>query len=568
MDFKHRLAELIKSAPGFTIDFSADEIMSAIEVPPNPAMGDFAYPCFRLSKTHKKAPAALASELSALLDKPTFISQITAAGPYVNFFVNKAVFAEEVVSCVLKHGRTYGKSALGHGKSIVIDYSSPNIAKPFHVGHLRSTVIGGALYNILSFIGYTTIGVNHLGDWGTQFGKLITAYKKWGDEKAVIKDGITELTRLYVRFHDEAEKDPSLNDEARSWLVKMQDGDKEALDLWQWFNDISLVEFNKIYDKLGIKFDAFTGESFYNDKMEAIVKELKQKKLLKKSEGALIVDLEQFNMPPCLIIRTDGGTLYPTRDITAAIYRKNTYDFDKCLYLTAIDQNLHFQQWFKVVSLMGYNWAKDLLHIPFGLVSFESGKLSTRKGNVVLMEDLLNEAVQKTMEIIEDKNPALENKDIVAKQVGIGAVIFNDLFNSRIKDVIFSFEKMLNFEGETGPYVQYAHARACGVLEKAGKTTNHHIDYSRLTDETSVSVIKTLYDYPAKILEAATKYEPFVLTRHLVAIAQAFNKFYHENEILGSESDTKAARLALVYCVKVVLERGLMLLGIQAPEKM
>ena len=452
----------------------------------------------------------------------------------------------------------------------MIDYSSPNIAKPFHVGHLRSTVIGNAIYKIHEELGYHCEGINHLGDWGTQFGKLIVAYKKWGSKEAVEKDGIQELMRIYVKFHDEAEKHPELkmDDEARLWFVKMQEGDEEALTLWKWFYDISIKEFERVYEMLGVKFDAYTGESFYNDKMDAVVQELKDKNLLKESEGAMIVDLEDKNMPPCLIIRKDGGTLYATRDITAALYRKKTYNFDKCIYLTALDQNLHFAQWFEVIHKMGYDWYKDLIHVPFGLVSLDSGKLSTRHGHVVLMEDLLNQACAETKRIIEEKNPNLENKEEIAKQVGIGAVIFNDLYNTRIKDVVFSWERMLNFDGETGPYVQYTHARACSILKRAGEPDFSDIHFEALSDEASLDVCKLLEAFPDKIKDAAAKLEPSVVTRHLVAIAQAFNKFYHDNPILSSEPEVRQARLAIVFSVKTVLKKGLALLGIEAPEQM
>ncbi len=489
---------------------------------------------------------------------------------YVNFFLDKGVYAEQILRRVLSEKENYGKSDIGKGKTIVIDYSSPNIAKPFHVGHLRSTVIGNAIYKIYEELGYHCVGINHLGDWGTQFGKLIVAYKNWGSKEAVERDGIQELMRIYVKFHDEAEHAPALEDEARLWFVKMQDGDEEALSLWKWFYDISIKEFERVYNMLGVKFDAYTGESFYNDKMAPVVEELKQKQLLKESEGAMIVDLEDKNMPPCLIIRKDGGTLYATRDITAALYRKKTYNFDKCVYLTALDQNLHFAQWFEVIHKMGYDWYQNLIHVPFGLVSLDSGKLSTRHGNVVLMEELLNQAISETKKIIEEKNPDLADKENVAKQVGIGAVIFNDLYNTRIKDVVFSWERMLNFDGETGPYVQYTHTRACSILRRAEElpTVDAQIDFSTLSDEVSLDVCKLLEAFPAKISDAADKLEPSVVTRHLVAIAQAFNKFYHDNPILSSEPATRQARLAVVLAVENVLKEGLRLLGIDAPEQM
>lgn len=566
MDFKFEIAKLISSAA----DIDVEEVISAIEIPPNSDMGDYAYPCFKLAKVFRKAPPIIAGELVEKIDKKDFIKEIKTVGAYINFFTEKSVYVKEVLESVLTKEADYGKSTEGNGKTIVIDYSSPNIAKPFHVGHLRSTVIGNAIYKIYECLGYNCEGVNHLGDWGTQFGKLIVAYKKWGSKEAVEKDGIQELMKIYVKFHDEAEKEPSLDDEARLWFVKMQDGDEEALTLWKWFYDISIKEFERVYEMLGVKFDAYTGESFYNDKMDVVVEELKEKNLLKESEGAMIVDLEEDKMPPCLIIRKDGGTLYATRDITAALYRKKTYNFEKCIYLTALDQNLHFAQWFKVIEKMGYEWSKDLVHVPFGLVSLDTGKLSTRHGNVVLMEELLNQAINETTKIIEEKNPDLPNKEEVAKQVGIGAVIFNDLYNNRIKDVVFSWSRMLNFDGETGPYVQYTHARACSLINKVcgSEEIDKNVDLSLLNDEASVEVCKLIEMYPAKIKDAAAKFEPSIVTRHLVDIAQAFNKFYHDNPIMSSEDEVKKARIALVYAVKTILASGLKLLGINAPKQM
>lgn len=566
MDFAYEIAALISKAA----EISVEDAREAVEVPANEDMGDYAFPCFRLAKVMRKAPPLIAKELAEKLEKPDFISDICVVGAYINFFTDKSTLVKEVLLKVLEKDGDYLKTDIGSGKTVVFDYSSPNIAKPFHVGHLRSTVIGNALYSIYKALGYNCIGVNHLGDWGTQFGKLIVAYKRWGDKETVEREDVKELSRIYVKFHEEAEKDPSLEDEARSWLVKMQEGDSEALELWKWFVEISMKEFDRIYDRLHITFDSYAGESFYNDKMQAVVDELNEKGLLTESEGARIVDLEKYNMPPCLILRRDGGTLYPTRDIAAAFYRKKTYDFYRDVYVTALDQNLHFAQWFKVIELMGYDWAKDsLVHVPFGLVSLGDGKLSTRKGHVVLMEDILNAAVDKTKAIIEDKNPDLEDKDEVSEQVGIGAVIFNDLYNSRIKNVVFDLERMLSFEGETGPYVQYSHARACSILRRAGADKPEgDIDYSLISDDASVSVCKAIGDTGAKLRDAAEKYEPYILTRHIVDICKAFNKFYNENNIMASEGELKKARLAVVYAVKTVVAQCLALLGIAAPERM
>ena len=566
MDFRHEAAALIAKAA----DMDINEIENFMEVPAKSEMGDYAFPCFRLAKTMRKAPNMIAAEICGKIDGGEMFSKIEPVAAYINFFTNKSMYAKTVIEKVAAEGESYGMTDEGCGKTVVIDYSSPNIAKPFHVGHLRSTVIGAALYRIFEKMGYKCVGINHLGDWGTQFGKLIEAYKRWGSKESVEQKGISELTRIYVKFHEEAEKDPSLDDIARAWFVKMQNGDEEAISLWKWFYDISIKEFERVYDKLGVKFDYYTGESFYNDKMAPVVEELKEKGLLTESNGAMIVDLEDAKMPPCLIIRTDGGTLYATRDITAALYRKKTYDFDKALYVTAIDQNLHFAQWFKVIEKMGYDWAENLVHVPFGLVSLEDGKLSTRKGKVVLMEELLDEAVKKTLGIIDEKNPDLPKKDEVAKEVGIGAVIFDDLYNGRIKDIVFSWDRMLNFDGETGPYVQYTHARACSVLKMAGycDEMKKDIDYSVLTDDASADVCKILANYSAKIKEAANRYEPSVIARYLVDLSQAFNKFYHDNIILTDDEAVRKARLMVVDCVRTVLKSGLAILGIKAPEQM
>lgn len=565
MDFVKGISVAISNASGVDIN----EIENNIEVPAKAEMGDYAFPCFKLAKVLRKAPPMIANEIMDKIKRPDFVSDIQVVGGYLNFFVDKTVFVANVINNVIKNGEDFIKSDIGKEKTIVIDYSSPNIAKPFHVGHLRSTVIGNSLYNIYSALGYNVVGINHLGDWGTQFGKLIVAYKMWGNKEAVERDDVKELSRIYVKFHEEAENHPELNDEARNWLVKMQEGDKEALDLWKWFCDVSMKEFNRIYDRLGIKFDSYAGESFYNDKMQAVVDEIRDKNLLTESQGAQIVDLEEYNMPPCLILRSDGGTLYPTRDISAAIYRKNTYNFEKCIYITALDQNLHFAQWFKVIDLMGYDWADKLVHVPFGLVSLGDGKLSTRKGHVVLMEDILNQSVDKTRTIIEEKNPNLPNKEKIAEEVGIGAIIFDDLYNSRIKNVVFSLERMLNFDGETGPYAQYTHARACSILKKADiENIDGDIDCSLIADSASVNVAKVLNEFPEKLIDAAEKNEPYIVTRHIIEICKAFNKFYNENNIMSSEGELKKARLAVVVAVKNAIKTGLELLGINAPEQM
>ena len=565
MDYKKELAKVLSEKT----DIECSYFEQIIEIPQR-NMGDFALPCFALAKQYKKSPVQLATDLAAQLvaQSYSFLEKVNPAGPYLNFFLKRDSFAQNVLQEALEKKQNYGASTIGSDKNIVIDYSSPNIAKPFHVGHLRSTVMGQALYNIYSFLGYNCIGVNHLGDWGTQFGKLIVAYELWSSKEQVEKDAITELNRIYVKFHTEAKQDPDLDNQARVYLLKMEEGDEHALATWRFFYDISLKEFERIYNRLGVKFDYYKGESFYNDKMAAVVEELKQKGLLKESEGAQIVDLDSEGLPPCMILRSDGATLYATRDLATVFYRKNTFNFHKTLYLTAADQGLHFNQFFRVVKCMGYDWWDSLHHVPFGLVSLEGGKLSTRKGNVVLMEDLLDSVVAKAKEIIEEKNPDLPNKDTVANEIGIGSVIFNDLYNTRIKNVVFSLEKMLNFDGETGPFVQYSHARANSLLEKGGQIDFNNIDYTKLTDEAAQNVIAHIYHYKDKLIEVTQKNEPYLLTRHLTSLAQAFNKFYQTNPIISSDPATKNARLVLVYITKNILHDGLALLGIAAPERM
>jgi len=566
-DIKMNVSSLLESIlPGL----EGQQIYDMLEVPPNPDMGDLALPCFKLSRLLRKSPVQISQELAASFPANNDIDRVEAVSGYLNIFLNKAAFIGKVLTEVLDKNVSYGSSDMGTGKNIVIDYSAPNIAKPFHIGHLRSTAIGNSLYRIFSFMGYNCIGVNHLGDWGTQFGKLIVAYKKWGNEEKVRENQIKELMSLYVRFHDEAEKDPSLDDEARAWFVKMEQGDEEALTLWRWFVEISMKEFQKVYDLLGVKFDSYNGEAFYNDKMAPIIKELEDKGLLKESQGAMIVDLEPCDMPPCLIVKTDGSTLYATRDITAAIYRKNTYDFDKCIYVTGVSQSLHFKQWFKVIELMGYEWHKDLHHVPFGTVSLGGEKLATRKGKVVLLEDILNEAMKKTLETIEAKNPNLENKHEIARQMGVGAVIFSDLFSNRIKDVSFSWDEILNFDGETGPYVQYTHARCASVLRKAeGETPDNPagFDCSLLDSREEYRLAKTLAEFPEKILMAMKELEPSIITRYLVELAKDFNRFYHEHSILVDDEALRNARLAIVRAVKYTLAIGLYLIGLNAPER-
>ena len=561
MNYKQELSNLLEPL------LNIENIYNQIEIPER-KMGDFAFPCFRLARELKKAPPAIASEIAEKINAslPDWLEKATPTGPYINFFIKKSKLANTVISQAIVQGENFGKSNIGTGKTIVIDYSSPNIAKPFHVGHLRSTVIGQALYNIYEHLGYNCIGVNHLGDWGTQFGKLIAAYKMWSSKEEIETGGIPALNSIYVKFHDQAKEDPSLEDQGRNYLLKMEQGDEEALSIWSFFNHISLKEFERVYKRLDIKFDHYTGESFYQDKMQPVLDELDKKGLLQESQGAKIVDLESFDLPPCLVLRADGGTLYHTRDLATAFYRKQTFDFHKVLYVTAIDQSLHFNQLFRVIQKMGYQWSDDMHHVPFGLVSLESGKLSTRSGNVVLMEDLLNSAVSKATEIINEKNPELADKENVAEAVGIGAIIFNDLYNQRIKDITFSLEKMLNFDGETGPFVQYAHARAVSLLKKGGDIDITNINYSSLTDEESQNLLYHLYFFNEKLIEATEKLEPYIVTRHVTQTAQAFNKFYQVHKII--DSPQKNERLALVLATKNMLKTGLKLIGIAAPDRM
>lgn len=546
---------------------SKEEIAAAIEIPPKSDMGDFAFPCFKLAKVYRKAPPMIAQELQSKIEQPDFLSEIRVVGGYLNFFVDKSQFSKQIVDNYL-NATDFGSSTEGNGKTICIDYSSPNVAKNFHVGHLRTTIIGNSINNIYRKLGYNVVRINHLGDWGTQFGKLIVAYKKWGSKEAIEKNGISELMKIYVKFHDEAEHDDSLNDEARAWFTKMEHGDEEALAIWKWFREISLKEFLRVYDMLGIEFDSYAGESFYNDKMAVVIEELKEKGLITLSDGAQIVNLEEYNMPPCLITKKDGSSLYATRDISAALYRKKTYDFDKCIYVTGLEQKLHFAQWFKVIELMGYDWYKNLMHVPYGLVSLKGGKLSTRHGNVIYAEDILNESIHKIETIINEKNPELPDKEQVAKQVGIGAILFNDLYNQRIKDVVFDWDKILNFDGETGPYVQYTYARAASVLRKTGDVSSENIDYSVLTDEYTMALLKVIDRYPAVIKDAAEKLEPSVIARYSMDLAQTFNKFYHECQIMVEDENVKTARVNVVKITKNILKDALRLLGISCPEQM
>ena len=564
-DFKIAIANCLKEK---IEDLTLEEIVALIEVPPNKEMGDFAFPCFKLAKVFRKAPNMIAADLAENIEAKGAISKVMPLGGYVNFFVNKSQLAETVINDVLTKKEKYGHTDLGQDKAVVIDFSSPNIAKPFHIGHIRTTVIGNALYKIYDSQGYNVVRVNHLGDYGTQFGKLIVALKLWGSKEAVEANPIPELLKLYVKFHEEAEQKPEMEDEARAWFTKLENGDEEAKALWQWFRDESLKEFARVYDLLDIEFDSYAGESFYSDKMGVVIDQLKEKGLLVQSQGTNVVDLEQYNMPPALITKNDGSTLYMTRDLAAAIYRKNTYDFDKCIYVVGSQQSLHFQQLFKVLELMGYEWSKDLIHVPFGMVALEEGTMSTRKGRVVFLEDVLKQAVEKTKEIVLSKNPNAKNVEQIAKQVGVGAVVFQELSNSRIKDYTFSWSRTLSFEGETGPYVQYTHARCCAVLRKAEEEVTVDINYDLLSEGDGAEVLKVIGSFNKAILAAMRKNEPHIITRFVLDLAQAFNKFYHDNPILVDDVEVRKARLALVAATRQTIENALALLGMHAPERM
>ncbi|WP_195940558.1 arginine--tRNA ligase [Romboutsia sp. 1001713B170131_170501_G6] len=564
-DFKIEIANCLKEN---IEDLTLEEIVGLIEVPPNKEMGDYAFPCFKLAKVFRKAPNMIAAELAEKIEAKGAISKVLPLGGYVNFFVDKSQLAKNVINDVLTQKEKYGHSDLGKDKTVVIDFSSPNIAKPFHIGHIRTTVIGNSLYKIYDSQGYNTVRINHLGDYGTQFGKLIVAFKLWGSKEAVEANPIPELLKLYIQFHDEAEKHPEMEDEARAWFTKLENGDAEAKELWQWFRDESLKEFARVYDLLDIEFDSYNGESFYSDKMDSVIEIIKEKGLLKESQGTNVVELEEFNMPPALITKNDGSTLYMTRDLAAAVYRKNNYDFDKCIYVVGSQQSLHFQQLFKVLELVGFEWAKDMIHVPFGMVALENGTMSTRKGRVVFLEDVLKQAIEKTKETMLAKNPNALNVDEIAKQVGVGAVVFQELSNSRIKDYTFSWERTLSFDGETGPYVQYTHARCCAVLRKANEEITTDINYELLNDEDSSEVLKVIASFNKSILNALRKNEPHIITRFVLDLAQAFNKFYHDNAILVEDVELRKARLALVAATRQTIENALKLLGMHAPERM
>ena len=542
-----------------------DAILNLLEQPKSSELGDIAFPAFSLAKTERKAPQIIAADIAEKIDTAHF-DKVVATGPYVNFFLSKAEISGQVIKEVIKDGADYGQQNEGNGENITIDLSSPNIAKPFSVGHLRSTVIGDALSNIFRKIGYNTIKINHLGDWGKQFGLLMVAYKKWGSQEAVEANPIDELLKLYVRINAEIENDPSLDEEGRLWFKKLEDGDPEATELWQWFRDESLTEFNRIYELLGVEFDSLNGEAFYNDKMDEGIQILEDKGLLQESKGASIVDLEDFNLPPAMIKKSDGATLYITRDIATAIYRARTYNFVKNVYVVGQEQANHFRQLKAVLKKMGFDWSDDMIHVDFGLVTKNRQKLSTRKGNIILLEPTLLEAISRAKSQIEAKNPELENKDAVARAVGVGAVKFYDLKTDRRNGYDFDLEAMVSFEGETGPYIQYAYARIQSILRKANFQPDAEATYS-LNDPESWEIIKLLQDFGRVVKRAADNYEPSLIAKYAISLAQAFNKYYAHTRILD-ESPERDSRLALSYSTAVVLKEALRLLGVEAPEKM
>ena len=562
MDYKKQIAELIK-IDGVT----TEEIYSSLAPTPDLTRGDLCLPCFKFSRALRLAPPAIAQKLKdgTEFSRLDFISDVKIDGGYLNFYFNREKVVNDAIETL---NRTACRPHEKNGKTICIDYSSINIAKPFHIGHLLTTVIGGSLYRIYKYLGYNAVGINHLGDWGTQFGKMIAAYLRWGDDADIEKRGVRALLDLYVRFHAEAEKDPALDDEGRAWFKKIEDGDAKALAIFGKFKEITLKEVKKIYDRLGITFDSYAGESFYNDKMQPVIDDLRKKGLLTESEGAEVVRLDDYGMPPALILKSDGATLYATRDLAAAVYRKKTYDFYKCLYVVAYQQNLHFRQLFKVLELMGYDWAKDCVHVPFGMVSLEGqGALSTRKGNVVFLDEVLDTAEKKALDVIEQKSPDLKNKEEIARQVGVGAVVFGALANSRIKDLAFSYDKALSFDGETAPYLQYTHARCCSVIEKAGEV-NAAPDYSVLTDDDSFALATRLVAFDQAVVTAGERYEPSVISGYLLDLAKLYNRFYLSSRILGEPAPVQSARLALTRLTRDVLKTGLGLLLISAPTAM
>lgn len=568
IDFKENIAQKISEVT----NIEKEELKTYIEIPPNSDLGDYAFPCFKLAKSLRKAPPVIASEIKeAIKLDDGSIEKIEIVGGYLNIYINKASLAETVLKEVAQKQEKYGSSNIGMGKNVVIDYSAPNIAKPFHIGHLRSTVIGGALYKIYNFLGYNSVGINYLGDWGLQFGKVMAGYDMWKDEYDFSQSEIQAILKIYVRFCQEEKEKPELTEIAREYFKRLEDGEEKEVETWKWIRRISLENYQKTYNLLNSKFDSYNGESYYNDKMDAVVDELREKGLLKASEGAQVVDLSEYDMPPCIIITSAGTTIYATRDLASLKDRINKYDFDKAIYVVGNEQRLHFKQVFKVLELMGYpEYAKKCEHVPFGLVVDKDGeKIGSRKGNSVFLEDILKEAIQKVEKIIDEKNPGLEDKEEVARKVGVGAIIFNDLSNSRIKDEIFDWDMLLNFQGETGPYIQYIYVRTRSLLDKAGYVPDlENINFSKLQEKEAVETLKLLYRFNEFVTLAADKNEPSIISRYLIDVAQNFSTFYNEHKIITEDKTVQDARLALTYAVGTVLKSGVTLLGMEMPNKM
>ena len=568
INFKNEIAKAISKVT----DIDVKELETYIEIPPNSDLGDYAFPCFKLAKTLRKAPPVIATEIKENIEiDEKIIQQIDIVGGYLNIHINKETLVENVIKEVLEKQEKYGSSDIGQGKNVVIDYSAPNIAKPFHIGHLRSTVIGGALYKIYNFLGYNSVGINYLGDWGLQFGKVMAGYDMWKDEYDFTKNEIQSILKIYVRFCQEEKEKPELTEKAREYFKKLEEGNKKQVETWEWIRKISLENYQKTYKLLNSKFDSYNGEAYYNDKMDAVVEELREKGLLKESEGAQVVDLEAYDMPPCIIITSAGTTIYATRDLASLKDRINKYHFDKAIYVVGNEQRLHFKQVFKVLELMGYpEYASRCEHVPFGLVVDKDGeKIGSRKGNSIFLEDILKEAIQKVEKIIDEKNPNLENKEEVARKVGVGAIIFNDLSNSRIKDEIFDWDMLLNFQGETGPYIQYIYVRTRSLLEKSSYVPElEKLDFSKLQEKEAIETIKLLYRFNEFVENAAQKNEPSILARYLIDVAQSFSTFYNEHKIITEDKSIQYIRLALTYCVGIVLKTGVELLGMEMPNKM
>ena len=568
INFKEKIAKAIAKVT----NLDEKELATYIEIPPNSDLGDYAFPCFKLAKALRKAPPVIATEIKNNIEvDEKIVEKIEIVGGYLNIYINKETLAQNVLNEIAEKKEKYGSSNIGQGKNVVIDYSAPNIAKPFHIGHLRSTVIGGALYKIYNFLGYNSVGINYLGDWGLQFGKVMAGYDMWKDEYDFSKSEIQAILKIYVRFCQEEKEKPELTEKAREYFKRLEDGEEKEVETWKWIRKISLENYQKTYNLLNSKFDSYNGESYYNDKMEPEVEELRNKGLLKESEGAQVVDLSEYDMPPCIIITSAGTTIYATRDLASLKDRINKYNFDKAIYVVGNEQRLHFKQVFKVLELMGYpEYAARCEHVPFGLVVDKTGeKIGSRKGNSVFLEDILKEAIQKVEKIIDEKNPKLENKEDVARKVGVGAIIFNDLSNSRIKDEIFDWDMLLNFQGETGPYIQYIYVRTRSLLEKAGYVPNlENINCGKLQEKEAIETLKLLYNFNETVQVAAEKNEPSIIARYLINVAQSFSTFYNEHKIITEDKAIQDARLALTYAVGTVLETGVKLLGMEMPEKM